>query len=327
MFTLHKENKVNTEIPDRGSVVNTIEINRKGMINDITVDLNIEHPFIGDIVAKLTSPKGTEVFLHNRQGGSSDDFNGTISGDTLAPFKGESVKGVWTLTVEDRAPRDSGSLVSWAMNLTCEEFDSYNDEVFIPAGADHPTMTSTQYCRLAGRILSAELDYEIEHPLVGDLVATLVSPSGKEIIVHDRMGGSQSHIKRTVSSDHLTALEGETCHGNWHLKVQNFHSSERGVLTHWKIKFRYQKVDDLKKIEGIGPKIEGLLNAANIYSFATLSVTPAEMIKGVLNAAGDRYKMHDPTTWGRQATLAATGKWEELKVLQDVLDGGKEVGA
>jgi len=47
-------------------------------------------------------------------------------------------------------------------------------------------------------------------------------------------------------------------------------------------------------------------------------------LKGILADAGKRYQMHDPTTWPDQASLAAEGKWEELKTLQDELDGGKK---
>jgi ribosomal protein L27 len=82
--------------------------------------------------------------------------------------------------------------------------------------------------------------------------------------------------------------------------------------------------DDLKKIEGIGPKIEEHLNAAGIYTFAELSETPVERVKEILEAAGPRFSIHDPSTWGKQAALAAAGKWDELKAWQDVLDGGKE---
>ncbi len=82
--------------------------------------------------------------------------------------------------------------------------------------------------------------------------------------------------------------------------------------------------DDLKKIEGIGPKIEQLLNAAGISTFAELAMADVEQIKEVLNEAGSRYKMHDPTTWPQQAALAAAGKWDELKTLQDELNGGRE---
>jgi large subunit ribosomal protein L27 len=82
--------------------------------------------------------------------------------------------------------------------------------------------------------------------------------------------------------------------------------------------------DDLKKIEGIGPKIEGLLNEAGITTFTQLAEASAESVKEILTAAGPRYAIHDPATWARQALMAANGQWAELKILQDELNGGKE---
>ena len=87
------------------------------------------------------------------------------------------------------------------------------------------------------------------------------------------------------------------------------------------------KPDDLKKIEGVGPKIASLLNDAGILTFASLASTDVDKIKDVLLAAGSRYKMHDPTTWPQQAALAADGKWDELKKWQDELDGGRGADA
>ena len=87
------------------------------------------------------------------------------------------------------------------------------------------------------------------------------------------------------------------------------------------------KADDLKKIEGIGPKIEGLLKDAGIKTFQELADSDVSKIKEILEAAGSRYKSHDPTTWPQQAQLAASGDWEKLKTLQDELDGGKIVSA
>jgi len=81
--------------------------------------------------------------------------------------------------------------------------------------------------------------------------------------------------------------------------------------------------DDLKKIEGIGPKISEILAKAGMPTFAILAKTDADKIREVLAEAGNRYKMHDPTTWPQQAQLAADGKWDELKKWQDELDGGK----
>lgn len=82
--------------------------------------------------------------------------------------------------------------------------------------------------------------------------------------------------------------------------------------------------DNLKLIEGIGPKIEGLLNEAGIHSFEDLKAAKKKQLKDILTKAGSRYKMHDPSTWEKQAKLAAAGKMEELKKWQDELKGGKE---
>ena len=82
--------------------------------------------------------------------------------------------------------------------------------------------------------------------------------------------------------------------------------------------------DDLKKIEGIGPKISELLQNGGIKTFAQLADAKVEKLKEILEAAGSRYKMHDPTTWPQQSALAAKGNWDELKVLQDELQGGKK---
>jgi predicted flap endonuclease-1-like 5' DNA nuclease len=81
--------------------------------------------------------------------------------------------------------------------------------------------------------------------------------------------------------------------------------------------------DDLKRIEGIGPKIEELLNADGIKTFAKLAATNPQHLKELLNAAGPRFKMHNPETWSQQAALARDGKWDELKLLQERLVGGR----
>ncbi|HKK78213.1 MAG TPA: helix-hairpin-helix domain-containing protein [Phaeodactylibacter sp.] len=81
--------------------------------------------------------------------------------------------------------------------------------------------------------------------------------------------------------------------------------------------------DDLKKIEGIGPKIAGLFADAGITTFEGLATAKKSQLKEILEAAGPRYKMHDPTTWTKQAKLAAAGKWDELDKLQQELKGGK----
>lgn len=83
------------------------------------------------------------------------------------------------------------------------------------------------------------------------------------------------------------------------------------------------KQDDLKVVEGIGPKIAGLLNDIGITTWRELADAPVEKVQEMLDAAGPRYRIHNPATWAQQAGLAADAKWAELEKLQDELDGGK----
>ncbi|MEL7021617.1 MAG: hypothetical protein AAGK47_08415 [Bacteroidota bacterium] len=82
--------------------------------------------------------------------------------------------------------------------------------------------------------------------------------------------------------------------------------------------------DDLKKIEGVGPKIAQLLTDGGYETFKKVAQALPSELKAVLENAGSRYRMHNPETWPQQAELAAAGKWEALKKWQDELKGGKK---
>ncbi|MCK6628181.1 MAG: DUF4332 domain-containing protein [Anaerolineae bacterium] len=82
--------------------------------------------------------------------------------------------------------------------------------------------------------------------------------------------------------------------------------------------------DDLKVIEGIGPKIATLLNSAGITTFAQLAETEVSRLEQLLVEANLR-RLADPATWPEQAKLAAAGDWEAFKALTDQLKGGRRV--
>lgn len=82
--------------------------------------------------------------------------------------------------------------------------------------------------------------------------------------------------------------------------------------------------NDLKIIEGIGPKIEELFKTSGILTWKALSETSVDRCREILSKAGERFQIHDPGTWPRQAKLCYEGKWQELKDWQDILDGGRE---
>jgi predicted flap endonuclease-1-like 5' DNA nuclease len=82
--------------------------------------------------------------------------------------------------------------------------------------------------------------------------------------------------------------------------------------------------DDLKVVEGIGPKIASVLRTAGVETFAQLAAADVDRLKEILEAADPNLlRLADPTTWPEQARLAAGGEWEALEKLQDELKGGR----
>jgi predicted flap endonuclease-1-like 5' DNA nuclease len=80
-------------------------------------------------------------------------------------------------------------------------------------------------------------------------------------------------------------------------------------------------LDDLVRLEGIGPRVAKVLNDAGITTFAALAAADPVAIQKMLTAAG--LQMMNPDGWIEQAALAARGDWEELEKLQNELKGGR----
>lgn len=59
--------------------------------------------------------------------------------------------------------------------------------------------------------------------------------------------------------------------------------------------------DDLKTINGIGPKMEQLLNAAGIFTYYQLSNANNKDLKAILETAGPRFKTQNPADWKKEA--------------------------
>ncbi len=81
------------------------------------------------------------------------------------------------------------------------------------------------------------------------------------------------------------------------------------------------KPDDFKRLNGIGPKIANLLKDKGIQTYQQLSVMDAKQLTNMLQKEGVRVRQSDPASWKKQANLAAEGKWDEIKKLQQKQSG------
>ena len=116
------EDAAGINIPENtpAGVERTLTVEQAGAIEDVAVDLDISHTYIGDLVVTLTSPAGTRIDLHRRTGSGTDNiirtFNRT-STPALELLSGEPMNGQWRLHVADLAPRDKGKLNRWTLKI------------------------------------------------------------------------------------------------------------------------------------------------------------------------------------------------------------------
>ena len=155
-------------------------------------------------------------------------------------------------------------------------------------------------------------------------IQNILNEAGSRYRVHDPKNWPKQ--AQMAQEDNWNALI------SFQKELSSSRSDSAGRNNKSKVEKRYLKAkgikafapDDLKIVEGIGPKIEGLLKAGGINNWEGLARTEQNQIKAILTAAGERYRLADPSTWPKQAGLAAKGNWEELKAYQDRLKGGKE---
>jgi subtilisin family serine protease len=110
-------------IPDRGAASVSLQVAENALVAELTVEVDIQHTFVGDLVLFLTSPgsSGQTITLQAREGGSRDDLKRTYRStmhSQLAKLHGKASGGEWTLRVQDRAARDTGVIRSFGLKIT-----------------------------------------------------------------------------------------------------------------------------------------------------------------------------------------------------------------
>ena len=108
-------------IPDNGAAVfDAVTISSSGTVRSVSVDVDISYTYISDLSVALIAPDGTIALLHNRAGANSHDIHQTYT-PNLADI---SLKGNWTLRMNDAGPADTGTLNEWTLSIKYDEADS-----------------------------------------------------------------------------------------------------------------------------------------------------------------------------------------------------------
>lgn len=155
----------------------------------------------------------------------------------------------------------------------------------------------------------------------GDELSQLLVDTNPNFRIHDASSWpQQAKLAQQGKWDQLIVLQkglGGDGSGNTDAKAEKLAAKILGVTLY--------KPDDLKVVEGIGPKIESLLKDNGIHDWDSLADTTADQLNAILAKAGDNFKLADPSTWPEQARMAAKGEWKKLEEYQEFLQGGKDL--
>ena len=237
----------NVSIPDNQSagVTSVLAVPQSGRIARLTVSVDIQHPFIGDLKVALITPQGTTVALHNRTGAGADDIVKSYTSEgtpALAALAGEQIQGNWTLKVSDVAAGDAGKLRKWRLEIGLESNAQVVTGEATPGLAipdnNATGISSAIPITQAATAKRVKVSLDITHTFIGDLRVELVAPSGQSSVLHNLTGSSQDNLIASFDSDsssQLASLVNQSIQGSWLLRVVDLAAVDVGKLNRWSI--------------------------------------------------------------------------------------------
>ena len=144
--------------------------------------------------------------------------------------------------MQDLAAVDVGVLNRWELEITTRTSGAV--EIEESPGTLIPDNTlvgieRTLVVNQSGQLADMEVALDITHTYIGDLTVTLASPSGMQVVLHNRGGGSQDNLITKYSSATnpvLQGLRGQATQGAWKLRVADLEAADVGKLNRWALK-------------------------------------------------------------------------------------------
>jgi len=136
-------------------------------------------------------------------------------------------------------------------------------------------------CTIDGKLADIKVTVDITHTYIGDLVITLIAPSGKNAFLHFRQGGTTDNLKKTFDFSNTTSLLSlleEDVKGDWGLKVQDMAMIDTGILKSWELEIGVNLGGEIivEKDEGLN-----IPDNSKVGVEGTLNVTEAGMINNI----------------------------------------------
>ena len=246
-------NTLDEDIPDNTgtqSTNSTITIPIHGILESMSVSVDIGHTETSDIQVTLVSPQGDQIVLHDITGGDIPNISTTYSSMNhtgLASLDRILINGDWTLSVGDYTPSVTGTLKNWTIEMTYFVVTPINihstssPDLFIPDRSDY-FVTDSITIPVDSLLETIDVSVDIEHTYRGDLKVILLSPQGAQVVLHHQSYDSGDNINTTYSSmSHtgLASLSGVDINGDWYLAIRDYLLHDTGTLKNWAVNMTY----------------------------------------------------------------------------------------
>lgn len=313
------EVRPNAAIPDNSATGVTVplSVTAGGSIEQLSVAVDIQHSYIGDLTLKLRHD-GTEVSLQQHQGGSADSL---VQNFTVAEFNGQPIAGTWELFVSDDAAQDTGTVQRFALVAVLSDGGSAppSDNTFSSTTAvsipDNSAAGATSAIDVTGTgsIGGLSVRVDIAHTYIGDLIVEL-RHNGQVRRLHNRTGGSTDNLQ---SEFQVTEFNGTSMGGRWELFVSDNARSDTGRINSWSLTFAASEPPPVDPVTAVAPSAAGQL------VFSEVMVDPA----AVSDANGEWFELSNTTTdltFSLQGAVISDDDGERFTIEGDITIGPGE---
>jgi subtilisin-like proprotein convertase family protein len=225
-------------IPDNNTagVTSNLAVTGNGVVQSLSLSLNITHTFRGDLVVTVISPGGTSFIVSNRAGGSADNL--VITNQAITAFGGQVAAGTWKLKVQDLAAIDVGTINSWSLNIVgnCNPVVHWSGSATpnLPTIDNGSACTSLTVSTTGGSASVAKLDISGRHDFRSILRGTLAH-NGTTVTAFPTGTFASGSGNFAFTNRAVPGLSGDSS-GTWTLCIIDTDGfGDTGVLNSWAV--------------------------------------------------------------------------------------------